>query len=38
MPKGLFCKVNVHFPQTGGAKSYTIEDFRKSSQVHNLSI
>eukprot|EP00703_Trepomonas_sp_PC1_P003364 JAP93242.1 Ribosomal protein S6 [Trepomonas sp. PC1] len=38
MPKGSFCKVNVHYPATGGSKSYTIDDFRKSQTVHNLRI
>ena len=28
MPKGSFCKVNIHYPATGGSKSYLIEDFR----------
>ena len=28
MPKGSFCKINIHYPVTGGSKSYLIEDFR----------
>ncbi|CAL6041161.1 Ribosomal_protein S6e [Hexamita inflata] len=35
--KGSFCKVNVHFPATGGSKSYIIDDFRQC-QVHGQRI
>lgn len=38
MPKGSFCKVNIHYPVTGGSKSYQIDDFRKAQTVHNLRI
>lgn len=38
MPKGSFCKVNIHYPVTGGSKSYLIEDFRTANSVMNKRI
>lgn len=38
MPKGSFCKINIHCPATGGSKSYQIDEFSKCQQVHGLRI
>lgn len=38
MPRGQFCKINVHCPATGGSKSYQIDEFTKCQNVHGMRI